>query len=127
LEYRFAFSSALKGAFFLDAGNIWTIGDDINRVGGQISKDWYKEFGVAAGFGLRLDLDFFIVRVDLGIPVRNPALPKGAQWFFQPRTLYEAEGALAFPGNDANGNANYLRFLPAPFVPQVHFGIGYPF
>lgn len=127
LEYRFAFSTALKGAFFVDAGNIWTIGDDVNRVGGQISKDWYKQFGIAAGFGLRLDLDFFIVRIDLGIPMRNPALPAGAQWIFQPRALYEAEGAIAFPGNDANGNPNYLKYLPAPFVPQVHFGIGYPF
>ncbi len=127
VEYRFAFTDALKGAFFIDAGNIWTIAEDTNRVGGQFSKDWYKQFGLAAGFGLRFDLGFFTIRVDLGIPIRNPALAKGAQWILQPRTPYETEGELAFPGVDVNGEPLYLKYLPKPFTPQLHFGIGYPF
>ena len=88
-EYRFGITEALKGALFVDAGNIWTVAEDTNRVGGQFTKDWYKQFGVAAGFGLRFDLGFFVIRVDLGIPLRNPALPEGAQWIFQSRAAYE--------------------------------------
>ena len=126
-EYRFGITEALKGALFVDAGNIWTVAEDTNRVGGQFTKDWYKQFGVAAGFGLRFDLGFFVIRVDLGIPLRNPALPEGAQWIFQSRAAYEEEGELAFPGLDADGNKIYLKYLPKPFAPQLHFGIGYPF
>ena len=120
LEFRFPINSLLKGAVFLDAGNIWTINNDENRPGGQISKDWYKQIGLATGFGLRVDFDFFIVRVDLGFPLRNPALPGGAKWIFQSREAYYAEGEAVF-GED------YQLKLPLPFAPQLHFGIGYPF
>ncbi|MCH2225328.1 MAG: BamA/TamA family outer membrane protein [Crocinitomicaceae bacterium] len=119
-EYRFSFNSFFQGAFFLDAGNIWTINNDENRVGGQISKNWYKEIALATGVGLRMDFDYFIVRIDLGFPIRNPALPDGAKWLFSPRENYYAEGMAVFgPG--------YVTILPAPFSPHLHFGIGYPF
>lgn len=119
-EYRFEFSSFVKGALFTDAGNIWLMENDVNRPGGQISKDWYKQIAVATGFGLRFDFDFFIVRVDLGIPLRNPALPTGAQWIFQSRQPYYDEGYATF-------GPTYPSILPLPFTPQLHFGIGYPF
>ena len=120
VEYRFAFGSLVKGALFADAGNIWLMQNDINRPGGQISENWYNEIAVAAGMGLRFDFDFFIIRADLGIPLRNPALPNGAQWIFQSREPYYAEGEAVF-------GTEYEKYLPLPFVPQLHFGIGYPF
>lgn len=119
-EFRFPFNSLFKGAFFFDAGNIWTVQNDTNRIGGQISSNWYKQLGIATGFGLRMDFDFFVVRVDLGFPIRNPALPQGAQWIFQSREPYYAEGLETF-------GPNYASRLPLPFAPQLHFGIGYPF
>ncbi len=120
-EYRFPFSSLVKGALFFDAGNIWTIRDDVNRPGGQFTKDWYKQIAFATGFGFRLDFDFFIIRLDLGIPLRNPTLPQGSQWVFQSRKAYEEVLLNEFgPG--------YLTMdIPRPFSPQIHFGIGYPF
>ena len=120
VEFRFAFNPLFKGAFFVDAGNIWTVLEDPNRIGGQVSKNMLNEVALAAGFGLRMDLDFFIVRVDIGIPLRNPALPQGAQWVFQSRQPYYDEG-LAFFGT------NFEQILPNPFIPAFHFGIGYPF
>ncbi len=120
-EFRFPISSLVKSAIFVDAGNIWTIFEDVNRPGGQISTNWFKEIAVAAGVGLRLDLDFFIVRVDLGIPIMNPALPKGAQWIWQSRQPYYDEGIAVF------GDPYYKEVMPLPFIPQLHFGIGYPF
>jgi outer membrane protein insertion porin family len=120
-EFRFPISSLVKSAIFVDAGNIWTIFEDVNRPGGQISTNWFKEIAVAAGVGLRLDLDFFIVRVDLGIPIMNPALPQGAQWIWQSRQPYYDEGIAVF------GDPYYKEVMPLPFIPQLHFGIGYPF
>ena len=119
-EYRFSFNAVFKGAFFLDGGNIWSIFYDENRPGGQISKNFLNELSLATGFGLRVDLEFFILRLDLGLPVRNPALPNGAQWIFQSRYKYYQEGKDFF-------GINYEEYMPFPFRPTVHFGIGYPF
>jgi outer membrane protein assembly factor BamA len=120
VEYRFNMGSLLKGAIFMDAGNVWTIKEDVNRIGGQISNNWYKQIALSSGVGLRLDLDFFIIRLDLGLPITNPALPAGSRWIFQKRDAYYAEG-LAVLG------VNYKDYLPKPFTPNIHFGIGYPF
>lgn len=121
-EYRFPFSSVVKGALFLDAGNVWTIEDDINRPGGQFTNEWYKQIAVAAGFGLRLDFDYFIIRFDLGIPLRNPTLPKGETWIFQDHSGYEAE-VFGLYGVEPS----QVETLSSPFRLQPHFGIGYPF
>jgi len=120
-EFRFAFNSLFKGAFFVDAGNVWTAFEDENRVGGQISGNWYKEIGVAAGVGIRLDLEYFIVRMDIGMPLMNPALPEGSKWIFQSQQAYYDEGIATF------GIDKYEEYLPLPFIPAFHFGIGYPF
>jgi len=120
LEYRFPITQLVKGAIFMDAGNIWTYYDDPNRQGGQFSNSWYKEIAIAAGVGIRLDLDYLIIRLDMGIPLRNPALPDHAKWIFQSRQAYYDEGLAKF-------GAGYESILPLPFIPALHFGIGYPF
>lgn len=121
VEYRFKISGMFHGAVFTDAGNIWTVNEDPNRIGGQFTPDWYKQLALAGGFGLRLDLDFLILRFDLGFPLRNPALPDGAKWVFQSRDAYILEGINAF------GEDNYGRLLPKPFRPILQIGIGFPF
>jgi len=120
-EYRFEFNRVFKGALFVDAGNVWTTYEDKNRVGGQISKNWYKEIAVAAGFGVRVDLEYFIVRVDLGIPLYDPSLPEGSRFISDDRDNYYEAGKKAY------GDDYYKQYLPLPFVPKLHFGIGYPF
>lgn len=119
-EYRFSITEMLKGAFFADAGNIWTVNYDPKRIGSQISKDFYKEIALSAGLGLRLDLSFFVFRIDLGVPLYNPALSKGSNWIWNSRAPYWAEA-------EAQYGANYRDLTPRPFRPQIHFGIGYPF
>lgn len=120
VEYRFNLGGYFRGAFFIDASNVWTINEDENRPGSQFTANWYNEFGIASGFGLRMDIEFFVVRLDLGIPLRNPALPKNARWIFQDRQPYLDEGFETF-------GANFESILPRPFIPQVHLGIGFPF
>ncbi|MBG47617.1 MAG: hypothetical protein CML05_04935 [Pseudozobellia sp.] len=117
LEYRFPIWSYLKGAFFADAGNVWLTteaelldGESEEAIAfnerlqteGKFGKDWTKELGVGVGFGLRVDIQSFVIRLDLASPVRVPYLPEG-----------ERSRIPFFEGGDDN-----LIF---------NFAIGYPF
>ncbi len=79
-EYRAKLFSIVKGAAFIDAGNIWLMNKDPNKPGAEISKDFMKEIAVGAGVGLRFDVSFFILRTDLAFPLRKPYLPDGERW-----------------------------------------------
>jgi len=120
-EVRFAINSFCKGAVFMDAGNIWTVSNDPNRPGGQLTSDWWRQIAVSTGFGLRMDLDYLIIRVDIGIPIRNPALPNNENWIFQKKDAFKQEAIDTFGPND------YSLFVPLLYIPSLHFGIGYPF
>lgn len=74
IEYRSKLFWKFQGAVFVDAGNIWTIRNYANQPGGVFKFDkFYKQIAVAYGLGLRLDLDFFILRFDGGMKAVNPA------------------------------------------------------
>lgn len=78
IEYRSKLFWKFQGAIFVDAGNIWTIRDYDNQPGGVFKFDkFYKQIAVAYGLGLRLDLDFFILRFDGGMKALNPVYEKG--------------------------------------------------
>lgn len=119
-EYRFSITNLFKFAFFVDANNIWTLNEDVNRPGSKFSKDFIHEIALSPGLGLRLDFSFFVVRVDVGVPFTNPALPRGSRWIFQSRQPYYDEGIAVF-------GEQYKSKMPRPFVPSLQFGIGYPF
>ena len=75
LEYRFDIIKALKGAVFVDAGNIWLARVDPHRPGGEFdSKTFLNQLAVGTGLGLRLDFSFFVLRFDLAFPLRKPYL-----------------------------------------------------
>jgi outer membrane protein assembly factor BamA len=81
MEYRFPVVGVLKGALFLDMGNIWLVNEDTARAGGEFTFErFYKEFAISSGFGLRIDADFLVVRFDWGFPIRQPWLPDGERW-----------------------------------------------
>lgn len=71
-ELRFPLLPYFRGAVFLDAGNIWTIREDTDRPGSQLNLDSYKNIGLGTGFGIRGDFDYFVIRFDFGLPLRNP-------------------------------------------------------
>ncbi len=81
LELSFPLFWYFDGALFLDAANVWTLqkdesrknpADTLNQTTQFQLKDFYKELGIGYGFGIRLDLDFFIIRLDFGYKLHNP-------------------------------------------------------
>ncbi len=80
-EYRFGIISLLKGALFADAGNVWLVRANEFLPGAEFkTNDFINEIAVGGGVGLRLDLSFFLIRFDLGIPLRKPYLPENERW-----------------------------------------------
>ncbi|MBQ9560119.1 MAG: BamA/TamA family outer membrane protein [Bacteroidaceae bacterium] len=73
LEYRFPLVSNLYGAIFVDAGNVWLLKPDENRPGGNIDLSRIgREIALGTGFGLRYDLQFLVIRFDVGIGIHAP-------------------------------------------------------
>ena len=73
-EYRTYLFWKLHGAFFVDAGNIWTIRDYAEQPGGQFRmRSFWREIAVSYGLGFRLNFDYFILRLDGGMKAIHPA------------------------------------------------------
>ncbi len=82
IEYRFDITRFVKGAFFVDAGNVWRLKDNENTPGGRFNRNtFYEQIAVGAGTGLRIDVNFFVLRFDFAFPL---ALPWDTGSFFQP-------------------------------------------
>lgn len=85
-ELRFPMVSLLSGAVFVDAGNIWTYHENEALPGGSFQWDsFYKQIAIDGGLGLRLDLSFLIIRLDLALPMRYPYLNEAGDsyWHFK--------------------------------------------
>ena len=100
-ELRFDLFSRLKSAIFLDAGNVWNLQKDDKVPGGEFTKFWYDQLAVGTGIGLRLDLTYFIFRLDLGWKLRNPYTTNGNYWI--PLSEYSYKN---------NSNLNFAIGLP---------------
>jgi len=71
LEYRQDLFPYVKGALFVDAGNIWLVNNDPTRPGGQFqASQFLQQLAVGAGAGLRIDVQFFVIRFDYAFPLR---------------------------------------------------------
>ena len=82
-EFRFKILGDVKGALFADAGNIWNVFDNITDKRATFeSVEDLKEIALGTGFGLRYDLNFFVVRLDMGFKTFNPANEMGKRWFY---------------------------------------------
>ena len=77
-EWRTALFWKFNGAFFVDAGNVWNTRRYENLSGSQFRlRSFHKQLAVAYGLGLRLNLDYFILRLDAGMKAVDPAYPSG--------------------------------------------------
>lgn len=104
LEYRFPMFWKLCGAVFTDVGNIWTLketdGDDgshthfdLKNLAASLAADW--------GLGLRVDLNFLILRIDMGMKLYDPS--QDTDRWRSPSQWLKKDGYT------------------------LHFGVGYPF
>ncbi len=101
VEYRFPVYRYWHGALFMDAGNVWFLQENEQFPRGEFRVDrFYREIAIGLGAGVRLDFNFFLVRLDAAFPLHNPAMPSGDRW--------------------AGG-------LPAFSKWNFNLGIGYPF
>ncbi|MFK7907583.1 MAG: BamA/TamA family outer membrane protein [Chitinophagales bacterium] len=81
LEYRFPIWKYLKGAVFIDAGNVWTLREENETAGGLLTiKDFWRSLGLGTGVGSRLDFGYFVIRLDFGYRLRDPRQPQGERW-----------------------------------------------
>lgn len=63
----------LQSAVFIDAGNIWTLRSYPEQPDGTLTlRNLWRGMAVGYGIGVRLNLDYFIVRLDLGMKAINP-------------------------------------------------------
>ena len=100
VELRTRLMGDLHGAVFLDAGNVWTLRADPQRPGSQLTASTLTDIAVGTGFGLRYDMQFLVLRFDVGIALHAP---------------YETS---------KSGFYNIERFKDGL---GLHFAIGYPF
>ncbi len=101
IEYRFNIFGAYNGAIFADAGNIWLLQPNSNKPNGEFNPlTFWNQFAVGAGLGFRWDFEYFILRLDAAMPIKDPKYPEGQRWMFNKQPLQKT---------------------------ILNFGIGYPF
>ncbi|MEO8086014.1 MAG: BamA/TamA family outer membrane protein [Bacteroidota bacterium] len=80
-EYRFDIYKIVKGAFFVDAGNMWIQKKDTQNIyAGFKRSELISQLAAGSGFGLRFDASFFVLRFDLAFPIRKPWLEPSQRW-----------------------------------------------
>ena len=68
-------------ALFVDGGNIWTIRQYKDQPEGEFRFDkFYKQLALDAGFGIRLDFSFFLIRLDIAAPLCDPSYDEAHRW-----------------------------------------------
>ena len=81
-EQRFGLFGNLRGALFVDVGNIWNILDNVEDEDATFNGfKSLKDIAIGSGFGLRYDFDFFVLRFDVGFKTYDPALEIDNRWF----------------------------------------------
>ncbi|UYZ62345.1 translocation and assembly module lipoprotein TamL [Hymenobacter weizhouensis] len=120
IEYRQDLFPYVKGALFVDAGNIWLVNPDSSRQtidaqgnpdsrNGQFAfNSFLKELAIGAGIGLRIDVQFFVIRLDLAYPITYP---------YDNVDIRNADGSLIYRSQPK------LNILD----PRLNIAIGYPF
>ena len=106
-ELRSKIYGYFDGAFFVDLGNSWTFNEDPTRPGANFEFNrFYKEIAVGTGLGLRMDFDFLVLRLDMGVKAVDPARELGERFIL--------------------GNF-FKSFLGDRGQTVFNIGIGYPF
>ncbi len=83
VEYRFHIIKTFNGALFVDAGNVWRLEKDATKPNGEfVVPNFADQIAIGGGMGIRWDLSFFVLRLDLAAPLKDPKYPIGDRWTF---------------------------------------------
>lgn len=123
IEYRFRilrnlWGAKIKGATFIDMGNIWRLEENELNPGGEFKfNQFFNQLAIGTGVGLRIDMDYFIFRLDAGLKVKDPQFQGEDQW-----VITKLGRAKSFKQEfyDQHFPDRYRFF-------QFNFGIGMPF
>lgn len=128
IEFRFPLISWVEGALFADVGNIWLINKDSLRTNAHFQADRFiGEIAIGTGVGLRMDLDFFVIRLDFSMPFRNPSLPASQRWLFQGGLKQGSTYFESIYDKDIEQYVDVEIDRGQFFKLQFNLGIGYPF
>jgi outer membrane protein insertion porin family len=126
-EYRYKladnfFGAKLKGAFFVDAGNVWRL----HKQPGDPNVEFrfnniLQSTAIGIGTGFRFDLAFFVFRLDAALKLKDPQFSGSESWVLVDHfnELFKS-GAFKANYKAANSGDSY-NFM------QLNFGIGMPF
>jgi outer membrane protein assembly factor BamA len=84
-EWRIRLFADLHAAVFLDAGNVWLMKADPVRPKAEFSAIALDNVAVGTGAGLRYDLDFLVLRFDVGVPLHAPYETGKSGWYNIPK------------------------------------------
>lgn len=122
-EYRFDLIKVVEGAIFIDAGNIWALKADPARPGVDFQANRFlSEIAFGAGAGLRLNFDFFLIRLDLGLQIKDPSLDRGERWLLQSKEKYNEYIDVLNESRPVDNQLSHYRWRW-----NFNLGIGYPF
>jgi len=125
-EYRYKladnfFGSKLKGAFFVDAGNVWRLHKEAENPNGEFRlNNLLQSTAMGIGTGLRFDLAFFVFRFDAALKFKDPQFEGSDQWVLL-KHMDELFHSGPFKKTYLANNGESYNFL------QLNFGIGLPF
>ncbi len=125
-EYRFKvannfFGAKLKGALFMDAGNVWRLHKQADNPNGEFRfNNILNSSAMDIGAGLRFDVSFFVFRLDAAFKFKDPQFNGSEQWVLL-KHANEFFHAGAFKSKYFNENRENYNFM------QLNFGIGMPF
>lgn len=113
IEHRFRlfrlFGYMLQGATFIDIGNVWNHTGNADGRGQLTLEHIYRDLALNAGYGLRWDFGYLVVRLDAAYKVKDP-VRSGAGWM----------DGISWRGDNRLGGYNRNNV-------GLQFGIGFPF
>ena len=105
-EYRFQLiKKYVESALFLDIGNVWNVLKHDQKKGYFNFPNMFSDMALNTGLGMRFDFQFFMLRLDWGIRLKDPTLSESEKWVINQK--------IDGPWINANSVLN--------------LGIGYPF
>ncbi len=123
VEYRFRmlnnfFGAKLNGATFLDAGNIWRLRKNEFNIDGEFQGNRFlSQIALGTGFGLRVDMNYFTVRLDAGLKLKDPQFSGANQWVIK-HLFNSREFRDTYYSSNKPDRYSFI---------QYNFGVGMPF